>query len=145
MNQVANIAHLPVTAQLIVFAIGQIFCRGRAYPGFNTVRDKKKALTRIFVSAFLWSHQGLNLGPPDYESGATNQLSYFRILPEWDCKGTKFFYIQKNRIFYKKTATAPLGFRYQRPDSFKTARSLLVPMRKGGPQRESPLDTYIWV
>ena len=24
----------------------------------------------------LWSHQGLNLGPPDYESGATNQLSY---------------------------------------------------------------------
>ena len=25
---------------------------------------------------FLWSHQGLNLGPPDYESGATNQLSY---------------------------------------------------------------------
>ena len=25
---------------------------------------------------FSWSHQGLNLGPPDYESGATNQLSY---------------------------------------------------------------------
>ena len=24
----------------------------------------------------MWSHQGLNLGPPDYESGATNQLSY---------------------------------------------------------------------
>ena len=28
------------------------------------------------VSAFLWSQQGLNLWPPDYESGATNQLSY---------------------------------------------------------------------
>ena len=25
---------------------------------------------------FLWSHLGLNQGPPDYESGATNQLSY---------------------------------------------------------------------
>ena len=25
---------------------------------------------------FLWSHLGLNHGPPDYESGATNQLSY---------------------------------------------------------------------
>jgi glucose-1-phosphatase len=24
----------------------------------------------------MWSHQDLNLGPPDYESGATNQLSY---------------------------------------------------------------------
>ncbi len=23
-----------------------------------------------------WSHLGLNQGPPDYESGATNQLSY---------------------------------------------------------------------
>ena len=28
----------------------------------------------------LWSHQGLNLGPPDYESGATNQLSYRTII-----------------------------------------------------------------
>ena len=26
--------------------------------------------------SFLWSHLGLNQGPPDYESGATNQLSY---------------------------------------------------------------------
>ena len=25
---------------------------------------------------FQWSHLGLNQGPPDYESGATNQLSY---------------------------------------------------------------------
>ena len=24
----------------------------------------------------MWSHLGLNQGPPDYESGATNQLSY---------------------------------------------------------------------
>lgn len=28
----------------------------------------------------LWIHQGLNLGPPDYESGATNQLSYGSVL-----------------------------------------------------------------
>ena len=51
---------------------------------------------------FLWSHLGLNQGPPDYESGATNQLSYrtssiernfrFRFVsgqsPEIGCKGT---------------------------------------------------------
>jgi hypothetical protein len=24
----------------------------------------------------VWAHQDLNLGPPDYESGAANQLSY---------------------------------------------------------------------
>ena len=24
----------------------------------------------------MWAHLGLNQGPPDYESGATNQLSY---------------------------------------------------------------------
>ena len=35
------------------------------------VIQKKAAYRRL-----LWSHQGLNLGPPDYESGATNQLSY---------------------------------------------------------------------
>ena len=29
-----------------------------------------------FGNSFLWSHLGLNQGPPDYESGATNQLSY---------------------------------------------------------------------
>ena len=27
-------------------------------------------------AALLWSRLGLNQGPPDYESGATNQLSY---------------------------------------------------------------------
>ena len=33
---------------------------------------------RIVVGTILllWSHLGLNQGPPDYESGATNQLSY---------------------------------------------------------------------
>ncbi len=39
-------------------------------------RLSKKSTCIIHASAFLWSHQGLNLGPPDYESGATNQLSY---------------------------------------------------------------------
>ena len=43
---------------------------------FNTKLYKDKKHLRDSVSAFLWSHQGLNLGPPDYESGATNQLSY---------------------------------------------------------------------
>ena len=33
-------------------------------------------ITRSNSSDFLWSHLGLNQGPPDYESGATNQLSY---------------------------------------------------------------------
>ncbi len=28
------------------------------------------------VSSIMWSHSGFNLGPPDYESGATPQLSY---------------------------------------------------------------------
>ena len=43
----------------------------------------------------LWSHLGLNQGPPDYESGATNQLSYrtpnLQHLAEIRCKGTAFF------------------------------------------------------
>ena len=46
----------------------------------------------------LWSHQGLNLGPPDYESGATNQLSYrtkdlqwFGVVTEPQCKYNVFF------------------------------------------------------
>ena len=51
-------------------------------------------------SLFLWSHQGLNLGPPDYESGATNQLSYrtkiyiakwFGVVTEPLCKYNDFF------------------------------------------------------
>ena len=29
-----------------------------------------------FIDFATWSHLGLNQGPPDYESGATNQLSY---------------------------------------------------------------------
>ena len=33
-----------------------------------------------------WAQLGLNQRPPDYESGATNQLSYG---PEKDCKNSK--------------------------------------------------------
>ncbi len=35
-----------------------------------------KKQRRRFNSPSLWSRLGLNQGPPDYESGATNQLSY---------------------------------------------------------------------
>ncbi len=35
---------------------------------------KKGQPTRL--TFFLWSQQGMILRPPDYESGATNQLSY---------------------------------------------------------------------
>ena len=59
---------------------------------------KRKKHLRNFASAFLWSHQGLNLGPPDYESGATNQLSYrtnnlqwFGVVTEPHCKYNTFF------------------------------------------------------
>ena len=34
----------------------------------------------------VWAQLGLNQRPPDYESGATNQLSYG---PETDCKNSK--------------------------------------------------------
>lgn len=46
----------------------------------------KKALTRSAQVLFLWAQLGLNQRPPDYESGATNQLSYG---PEKDCKNSK--------------------------------------------------------
>ena len=57
---------------------------------------------------FLWSHLGLNQGPPDYESGATNQLSYrtpnSQHITEIRCKGTtKNAHTQvKREIIYKK-------------------------------------------
>ena len=45
---------------------------------------------RFFATGLLWSQQGMILRPPDYESGATNQLSYgtvvfvsFERLPRW--------------------------------------------------------------
>ena len=55
----------------------------------------------------LWSHLGLNQGPPDYESGATNQLSYrtpnSQHITEIRCKGTAFFWNnQINLIFLWK-------------------------------------------
>ena len=39
----------------------------------------------IYSVLLLWSHLGLNQGPPDYESGATNQLSY-RTSSEFACR-----------------------------------------------------------
>ena len=35
-----------------------------------------KARKEAVASFLVWSHKVLNIGPPDYESGATNQLSY---------------------------------------------------------------------
>lgn len=46
----------------------------------------KKAPARSAQVLFLWAQLGLNQRPPDYESGATNQLSYG---PEKDCKNSK--------------------------------------------------------
>ena len=43
----------------------------------------KKALTKFLCKCFtfnLWTQLGLNQRPPDYESGATNQLSYRSVL-----------------------------------------------------------------
>ena len=38
------------------------------------------------MSDFLWSQQGMILRPPDYESGATNQLSYgTKLIKELIC------------------------------------------------------------
>ena len=53
-------------------------------PHFQTRQDTKKAPAFLckclnhkgLSRPFPWSHLGLNQGPPDYESGATNQLSY---------------------------------------------------------------------
>ena len=38
--------------------------------------SKSFLIDKLFTNFFLWSQQGSNLWPPDYESGATNQLSY---------------------------------------------------------------------
>ena len=39
--------------------------------------NNKKSICENDPNAFLlWAQQDLNLWPPDYESGATNQLSY---------------------------------------------------------------------
>ena len=44
---------------------------------FEQKKAHKKRMSHICeTSLILWSHLGLNQGPPDYESGATNQLSY---------------------------------------------------------------------
>lgn len=45
----------------------------------NCAQIMKEAVTKIIRNCFyfnLWAQQGMILRPPDYESGATNQLSY---------------------------------------------------------------------
>ena len=62
-------------------------------PAIST--NKHKKIIQVILDDFLWSHLGLNQGPPDYESGATNQLSYrtpnLQHIAEIRCKGTAFF------------------------------------------------------
>ena len=41
-------------------------------------KGTKKAVTK-FVTAFLWTSQGLNLGPPDYESVALYGIEKLRF------------------------------------------------------------------
>ena len=51
----------------------------------HTEKNQKKEKSMTTSYSFLWSHLGLNQGPPDYESGATNQLSY-RTSSEFACR-----------------------------------------------------------
>ena len=58
-----------------------------------------------FKSAFLLTLGAENetrTRDPNLGKVVLYQLSYFRIFPEWDCKGTKFFIISK---FFSKKAT----------------------------------------
>ena len=45
----------------------------------------------------MWSHLGLNQGPPDYESDALTNCAIgpIRSIPESDCKSNFFFRITK--------------------------------------------------
>ena len=58
---------------------------------------KHRQLADAFLS-LVWSHLGLNQGPPDYESGATNQLSYGTCFFVSGCKDRDFF--RKNKLFF---------------------------------------------
>lgn len=46
------------------------------YESYDEVLHKKAPVERIYKCLSSWSQQGMILRPPDYESGATNQLSY---------------------------------------------------------------------
>ena len=47
---------------------------------------KNKNARHRTMSGVLWSQQGMILRPPDYESGATNQLSYgTKLIKELIC------------------------------------------------------------
>lgn len=71
--------------------------------------DTRKALhfCKAFCS-FEWSQLGLNQRPPDYESGATNQLSYRTVSPIFviasaskgncDCKYSDYFIYFKIKL-----------------------------------------------
>lgn len=42
----------------------------------KALTPKNQGLLKNILFYTKWSHLGSNQGPPDYESGATNQLSY---------------------------------------------------------------------
>ena len=50
-------------------------CRHFSDQVFNS-KVIKKDLTLQRISTVMWAQLGLNQRPPDYESGAANQLSY---------------------------------------------------------------------
>ena len=56
---------------------------------------------------FMWSHLGLNQGPPDYESGATNQLSYRTPL-------VRQYLSYRNQLFQTMNRQNTNEFRLQR-------------------------------
>ena len=63
--------------------------------------------------AFSWSQQGMILRPPDYESGATNQLSYgtfFLLLFGDFCVGAENLKNKLRKSFKELIIFAPSGF-----------------------------------
>ncbi len=66
----------------IIRSSESVFIRHHVLPldlGQTPVITKKRVC--ILQTLFLWSQLGLNQRPPDYESGATNQLSYRTVSP----------------------------------------------------------------
>ncbi len=87
-------------------------------PRFQTHPNTKKAPAFLckclnhkgLSRPFPWSHLGLNQGPPDYESGATNQLSYgtvYSFLSGNSCVGLRIIcrsFTQVNSLLRRLSA-----------------------------------------
>lgn len=67
---------------------------------------KKAPVERIYKCLSSWSQQGMILRPPDYESGATNQLSYETIVSVGDtnlCLSIIIYYWREASCMYQGT------------------------------------------